>query len=291
MVLNTHEDIWRAVHAFANRSNKDNSHNIALKDMSKDSGLHSAVLLNTFSSLAGPKNTTHVMERIQDAINGADNLNSDTYFQTRPHFDYDALGTPFFKTSLGIMKFDNQYIVSFSAAYVGDKPSFEVAKAIQAPMAISEVLIKVPVKVVFTVTEGGFVDQYATIDLHQALGKLLPRRKILSLAADATFNTNRYTSTSKQSFTRLNIGGVKVDAQVSLEQDRGPDKSPERLRPKAKGTLLTANAYDDEKELFLEIRILKPGNDYYRGDYRTAEERKEIEHVYNTIIATLDQEP
>ncbi|MEK6926338.1 MAG: hypothetical protein AABW50_03610 [Nanoarchaeota archaeon] len=47
------------------------------------------------------------------------------------HFDYDGMGTAFFKTSVEVEKIDNKYILDLSAAYVGDKPEEELAKTLE----------------------------------------------------------------------------------------------------------------------------------------------------------------
>ena len=52
------------------------------------------------------------------------------------HFDYDALGTRFFKTSVGVDKVDGKYILELCAAYVGQEPEENLAKFIDKPRAL-----------------------------------------------------------------------------------------------------------------------------------------------------------
>lgn len=59
-------------------------------------------------------------------------------------YDYDALGTPFFKTTIKINKVGkDKFILGICAASVGDRPEIELAKAIQAPRVLSSATIEV----------------------------------------------------------------------------------------------------------------------------------------------------
>ena len=46
----------------------------------------------------------------------------------RKSFDYDGMGTSFFKTDVEVEKIDGKYVLGLWAAYVGDKPEIELAK-------------------------------------------------------------------------------------------------------------------------------------------------------------------
>ncbi len=57
-------------------------------------------------------------------------------------YDYDAMGTPFFKTSLDITKGGNDlFTLKTCAAYVGDAPGLELAQAIGAPRVLKSATI------------------------------------------------------------------------------------------------------------------------------------------------------
>ncbi|MEK6917595.1 MAG: hypothetical protein AABW51_01475 [Nanoarchaeota archaeon] len=47
------------------------------------------------------------------------------------HFDYDGMGSAFFKTSVGVEKVNDKYLLELSAAYVGDEPERELAKILE----------------------------------------------------------------------------------------------------------------------------------------------------------------
>ena len=51
-------------------------------------------------------------------------------------FDYDALGTKFFKTTISGNQIGEKYVLELNAAYVGDKPEGELAAVIKKPMAL-----------------------------------------------------------------------------------------------------------------------------------------------------------
>jgi len=48
----------------------------------------------------------------------------------RQSFDYDGMGTAFFKTSVEVERIDGKYVLSLCAAYVGDKPEEELAQTL-----------------------------------------------------------------------------------------------------------------------------------------------------------------
>lgn len=52
------------------------------------------------------------------------------------HFDYDAMGTAFFKTSVEIEQIDGKHVLGILAAYVGDKPEIELAHALGKPRGL-----------------------------------------------------------------------------------------------------------------------------------------------------------
>ncbi len=49
----------------------------------------------------------------------------------RKSFDYDGMGTAFFKTSVEVEKIDDKYILGLWAAYVGDEPEKELAEVLE----------------------------------------------------------------------------------------------------------------------------------------------------------------
>jgi hypothetical protein len=54
----------------------------------------------------------------------------------RRSFDYDAMGTNFFKTSVSVDKVDDKYVLGMCAAYVGDEPEEDLAKVLKKTRAL-----------------------------------------------------------------------------------------------------------------------------------------------------------
>ncbi len=54
-------------------------------------------------------------------------------------YDYDAMGTSFFKTSVDIKQVDGKYVLGLWAAYVGDEPEKELAEVLQRERALVKI--------------------------------------------------------------------------------------------------------------------------------------------------------
>ncbi len=57
-------------------------------------------------------------------------------------FDYDAMGSNFFKTTVEGNKFGEKYVLELHAAYVGDRPAKELAEKLKRPMALTQAVAK-----------------------------------------------------------------------------------------------------------------------------------------------------
>ncbi len=94
-------------------------------------------------------------------------------------FDYDAMGTNFFKTDVDIKKIGDKFLLSFNAAYVGKKPEDELAKSINAEQVLRNS------KIILTM---GIVDEWwLNADLEGLLrdtGILEQTRSELAVLAD-----------------------------------------------------------------------------------------------------------
>lgn len=91
-------------------------------------------------------------------------------------FDYDAMGTNFFKTTVEAKKEHGKYLLSLNAAYVGDEPEINLAAAIQKPRALYWANINATLSLVD--------EWWFNIDLRKALKKIpIQNKKIESLAA------------------------------------------------------------------------------------------------------------
>ena len=82
--------------------------------------------------LAGLKNSDGFTERLVN--NALDSLKSNGRFHKS--FDYDAMGTNFFKTTIDGRKAGKKYILELCAAYVGTEPEDKLAEKLQKPMAL-----------------------------------------------------------------------------------------------------------------------------------------------------------
>lgn len=63
-------------------------------------------------------------------------------------FDYDGMGSNFMKTCVKIKKVKGKFLLAINAAYVGDKPEYDLAKLLQRPMAIVNIRIEMSMSIV-----------------------------------------------------------------------------------------------------------------------------------------------
>jgi hypothetical protein len=90
-------------------------------------GMGAALLL-----LGGAKNADGFTERLtQDALS---ELQSNGRFHRS--FDYDAMGTNFFKTTVNGEQVGDKYVLELNAAYVGSAPENKLAETLSKPMAL-----------------------------------------------------------------------------------------------------------------------------------------------------------
>ncbi len=91
------------------------------------SGMGAGLLL-----MGGMINADDFTERlIQEALS---ELQSNGRFYR--DFDYDAIGTNFFKTTVNGKLVDGKYVLELNAAYVGSKPENKLAETLRKPMAL-----------------------------------------------------------------------------------------------------------------------------------------------------------
>jgi hypothetical protein len=63
-------------------------------------------------------------------------------------YDYDGMGTNFMKTTIGVEKIEKKFVLSITAAYVGNEPEKSLAKQIGKPMVVRSVTVKASMSVV-----------------------------------------------------------------------------------------------------------------------------------------------
>jgi len=86
----------------------------------------------TLLLLGGARNADGFTERLtQEALS---ELQSSGRFHRS--FDYDAMGTNFFKTTVNGKKVGDKYVLELNAAYVGSAPENKLAETLSKPMAL-----------------------------------------------------------------------------------------------------------------------------------------------------------
>lgn len=92
------------------------------------------------------------------------------------HFDYDGMGTRFFKTSVDARIVDGKYILGLNAAYVGNEPERELAKFLDKPRQ----LLRADVNAVMSIVD----DWWFNINLEETVKKIPFMRKELKYAKE-----------------------------------------------------------------------------------------------------------
>lgn len=83
---------------------------------------------------------------VSDKIRGEQDFVGNILSEARPalegrgrfnrHFDYDGMGSNFFKTSVDVEKVGDKYVLKLNAAYVGSEPENKLAETLAKPMAL-----------------------------------------------------------------------------------------------------------------------------------------------------------
>jgi hypothetical protein len=111
-----YSDMWRADHPGAGVDDP------SLFRATPEAGLLSLVEL--MNQLGGGL----VKTLVQDVLNSKGRYHKS--------FDYDAMGTRFFKTSVDVEKVDDKYVLELNAAYVGNKPEEDLARLLELERAL-----------------------------------------------------------------------------------------------------------------------------------------------------------
>ncbi len=129
-------------------------------------------------------------------------------------YEYNAMGTRFFKTSVEVKPLGGKYILELCAAYVGTKPEEELASRLKKPLA----LISASADAKLSLVDGSWFN----VDLTESLSALLTTEQI---AAIASYMGNRSGFVSEPEIV-LKHGGQKFNLSVGIEKpdcdyDRG----------------------------------------------------------------------
>jgi hypothetical protein len=63
-------------------------------------------------------------------------------------YDYDAMGSNFFKTSVEVLLIDGKFLLRINAAYVGKEPEIALAEKLGKPRGLQNAVINIPMSVV-----------------------------------------------------------------------------------------------------------------------------------------------
>lgn len=150
-------------------------------------------------------------------------------------FDYDAMGTRFFKTSVNGRRVQDKYVLELNAAYVGREPEKELAKTIGKPMALASSSVKAYLSIVD--------DWWFNANLEQLLeGLPITKEQIKDLP--------RYIASGGNEGQKPNVTftheGITISLSVWLDADRylrpeGADYGRQYLQ--ARGTSLVGGAW------------------------------------------------
>lgn len=197
------ESLHNALAAFAGGTSKGSgaTRDRQTRDVTRAHGEHAAVFEAWASTLLAP-NTKQLVDRlVDDAI--ATLKGRDSFHRS---FDYDAMGTSFFKTNVDVLMLDRKeqiYLLRLSAAYVGDEVEIGLAEALGIPRGLQWVRVTAEVKP---------VDNRFEFDFEQLVRSLDPvlgtRRVKGTQIAKAMMAGDRYGGSP--SFPLMEKKGIRV---------------------------------------------------------------------------------
>jgi hypothetical protein len=136
-------------------------------------------------------------------------------------YDYDGMGTNFFKTSVRVEVADGKFILAINAAYVGDEPEKKLAKKLERTLALRKASVSIAMSVVD--------NWWFKINIEEALRKVLPLTKkdlnaiVASICSDGGSN---FKFTLEQGDEKFSIGiGLRCDRHFRVI---GPDGKQNR---------------------------------------------------------------
>jgi len=160
-------------------------------------------------------------------------------------FDYDAMGTNFFKTSVNGKKVGDKYVLELYAAYVGSAPENELAEKLGKPMALIHSSLEERLSVVD--------DWWFNVNLENVLAGLpISKEQLKSLPE---YIVSRESSGKSSEITFEHQGqnfsfNVCLDAKTYLIKPEGGDSRSRYLQARGKfivGGAWTIFSEDDKK--------------------------------------------
>jgi len=183
------------------------------------------------------------------------------------HYDYDGMGSAFFKTSVKVEPAGDKLILEINAAYVGDKPEAELATAAGKERALTSVGARLPL----TQLDTNFIG----IDLGAALsGSEFDGEFIAKQAAGEVDGYAEEKPTFKGKY-----GSYAISVGIGQNDNYHPDVF------RAKGTGLYMNLEPDKGEPFLAISVSMTGRD----SAISKEQKAEMAEIRDRLATLISQ--
>ena len=146
IILPSLEEVEIALRIFNGERSHDSAAMATQNQLEKDTLRHSGPVGFMILKQAEPK-ISESQEGIVDRTMKEAKKRLSGKFGYHDAFDYDAMGSNFFKTSVSIESVGDKFILGLNAAYVGKKPEDELAKAINYPQVLrrSEAILKMDI--------------------------------------------------------------------------------------------------------------------------------------------------
>lgn len=224
------------------------------KDIAAEHGGMGVGLLLLSGALFNPKQEDAFLSRLFNKIES----DLKTRGMSSNSFDYDAMGTKFFKSSVNVKTYDKEndiYLLKLNAAYVGGKVEDDLAEALQIDQALS--FIDVTIK--FPTTTGKFRFDFAEI-LATLKGVVFMDEDVTAESIlDDMFTTDSYNDL-KKSATLFQNDNISISLCISDVE--GPVKygnGEAKLLWKRDGTVVTGPVHpgysDPPKALIPSITV------------------------------------
>ena len=161
-------------------------------------------------------------------------------------YDYDGMGTSFFKTSVEVEAAGEKFVLGINAAYVGDKPEKMLAKKLERPTALRNASVSIAMSVID--------EWWFKINIEEVFRKVLPLTKmelknmVANICSD---HGSRPSILLKRDGERFTIGvNLKCDRHYRITLPGGKEDRKDFLSAKGMNIAGAAwGAYRNEGEV------------------------------------------
>jgi hypothetical protein len=250
-------------------------------------GMGAAIL-----SLSGAMNADGFTERLVKEATSSLKSNGRFY----KDFDYDAIGTNFFKTTVRGEKVGDKYILELSAAYVGTKPEEKLAETIGKPRALVCSRAKGRISVVD--------DWWFNLNLEDSVkGLPLPKKSLNDASQWAQYFASGGYAGKAPEF-EFNYKKNKFGLTISLEADKylrpeGGEHGSEYMQARGKSivggawTTWAENGNDKVEPRIVQpslvYSVYLPGERYSRQAALAPEEINAVQSARDYIAGLIQQ--